>query len=117
KKTAFSVAFDEQALMARSIEALNTISIADYQAEVSRRTIGDISESGIEDEFAGKETYKLKAYYTALDLVEELSENTGLSYNSLFEIVKQLNNHEDFAKNPPQYIHQSANLIKNIELE
>ncbi|EEI93384.1 type III restriction enzyme, res subunit [Sphingobacterium spiritivorum ATCC 33300] len=117
KKTNFSVAFDEQALIARSIEALNAISIADYQAEVSSRTIGDISESGIQDEFAGKETYKLKAYYTPLDLLEELSENTGLSYNSLFKIVKQLNNHEDFAKNPPQYIHQSANLIKNIELE
>lgn len=117
KKTHFSVAFDEQALIARSIEALNAISIADYQAEVSSRTIGDISESGIQDEFAGKETYKLKAYYTPLDLVEELSENTGLSYTSLFEIVKGINNHEDFAKNPPQYIHQSANLIKNIELE
>lgn len=117
KKTNFSVAFDEQALIARSIEALNAISIADYQAEVSSRTIGDISESGIQDEFAGKETYKLKAYYTPLDLVEELSENTGLSYTSLFEIVKGINNHEDFAKNPPQYIHQSANLIKNIELE
>lgn len=117
KKTNFSVAFDEQALIDRSIEALNAISIADYQAEVSSRTIGDISESGIQDEFAGKETYKLKAYYTALDLVEELSENTGLSYTSLFEIVQGINNHKDFAKNPPQYIHQSANLIKNIELE
>lgn len=117
KKTNFSVAFDEQALIARSVEALNAISIADYQVEVSSRTIGDISESGIQDEFAGKETYKLKAYYTPLDLVEELSENTGLSYNSLFKIVKQLKNYEDFAKNPPQYIHQSANLIKNIELE
>ena len=117
RKTNFSVAFNEQTLIARSIEALNAISIADYQAEVSSRTIGNISESGIQDEFAGKETYKLKAFYTPLDLVEELSENTGLSYNSLFEIVKQLTNHEDFAKNPPQYIHQSANLIKNIELE
>ncbi|QQT26293.1 MULTISPECIES: DEAD/DEAH box helicase family protein [Bacteroidota] len=117
RKTNFSVAFNEQALIARSIEALNAISIADYQAEVSSRTIGNISETGIQDEFAGKETYKLKAFYTPLDLVEELSENTGLSYNSLFEIVKQLTNHEDFAKNPPQYIHQSANLIKNIELE
>ena len=117
KKTDFSVAFDEQALITRSVEALNAIKIADYQAEVASRTIGDISESGIQDELAGKETYRLKAYYTPLDLVEELSENTGLSYNSLFEIVKQLNNHEDFAKNPPQYIHQSANLIKNIELE
>lgn len=117
KKTNFSVAFDEQALITRSVKALNAISITDYQAEVSSRTIGVIDESGIRDEFSGKETYKLKAYYTPLDLVEELSENTGLSYNSLFEIEKQLDNHEDFAKNPPQYIHQSANLIKNIELD
>ena len=117
KKTDFSVAFDEGALITRSAKALNAISIADYQAEVSSRNIGVISESGIQDEFSGKETYKLKAYYTPLDLVEELSENTGLSYNSLFAIVQQITNQEDFAKNPPQYIHQSANLIKNIELE
>lgn len=116
KKTNYTVGFDEATLIERSKEALNTIEIADYVAEVSSRTIGSITEEGIEDNFGGKENYKLKAHFSALDLVEEISENTGLSYNTTIEIVRDIN-HDSFAKNPPQFIHQAAALIKNIELE
>ncbi|MDD3720885.1 MAG: DEAD/DEAH box helicase family protein [Lutibacter sp.] len=116
KKTNYTVCFDEASLIERSKEALNTIEIADYVAEVSSRTIGSITEEGIEDEFGGKENYKLKAHFSALDLVEEISENTGLSYNTTIEIIGETN-HENFAKNPPQFIHQATSLIKNIELE
>ncbi|NEN25723.1 DEAD/DEAH box helicase family protein [Cryomorpha ignava] len=116
KKTNYTVAFDEATLIERSQKALNTIEIADYVAEVSSRTIGAITEEGIEDEFGGKENYKLKAHFSALDLVEEISENTGLSYNTTIEIIGETN-HENFAKNPPQFIHQASSLIKNIELE
>ncbi|ASO06033.1 restriction endonuclease [Arenibacter algicola] len=117
KKTNYSVGFDEEALIERSKEALNNINIADYEAEVSSRSIGTITEEGIEDEFGGKESYKLKAYFSALDLVEEISENTGLSYLTTFKIVDGITNHDHLAKNPPQYIHQASSLIKNIELE
>jgi len=116
KKTNYTVGFDETSLIKRSKEALNTIEIADYVAEVSSRTIGSITEEGIEDEFGGKENYKLKAHFSALDLIEELSENTGLSYNTTINIIGETN-HENFAKNPPQFIHQASALIKNIELE
>jgi len=116
KKTDYTVGFDETSLIERCQEALNTIEIADYVAEVSSRTIGAITKDGIEDEFGGKENYKLKAYFSALDLVEEISENTGLSYNTTIEIIGKTN-HENFAKNPPLYIHQASALIKNIELE
>ena len=116
KKTNYTVGFDETSLIERSRKALNTIEIADYVAEVSSRTIGAITEDGIEDEFGGKENYKLKALFSALDLVEELSENTGLSYNTTIKIIEKTN-HENFAKNPPQFIHQASALIKNIELE
>jgi len=117
KKTNYTVGFDEASLIKRSKEALNKIEIADYVAEVSSRTIGSITEDGIEDEFGGKENYKLKAHFSALDLVEEISENTGLSYNTLFKIVQGITNHDHFVKNPPQYIHQASAFIKNIELE
>ncbi len=116
KKTNYTVGFDEESLIKRSKEALNKIEIADYVAEVSSRTIGSITEEGIEDVYGGKENYKLKAYFSALDLVEELSESTGLSYKTTVEIIKETN-HENFAKNPPQFIHQASALIKNIELE
>lgn len=117
KKTNFSVAFDEQALVNRSAEALNTIKIDDYIAVVSSHTIESISESGITEDLGGYETYKLKAQYSTLDLMEELSENTGLSYQTISGILEKITNYEDFAKNPLQYIHQSTSLIKNIELE
>ncbi|MCZ2356450.1 MAG: DEAD/DEAH box helicase family protein [Bacteroidia bacterium] len=117
KKTNYTTAFDETNLVTKATEEINKINIADYVAEVSSRSIGEISEEGIKDNFGGTETYNLKAYFTPLDLVEELSENTGMSYNTLFEITKQIKNHEQFVKNPPQYIHQAAAIIRNIELD
>ena len=116
KKTNYTVAFDEQALIERSIESINQIKIADYEAEVSSRSIGEIDEGGIVDTFGGKETYKLKAQFSALDLMEEISENTGLSYATVFKIVESIR-YEDFIKNPPVFIHKASSIIKNVELE
>lgn len=117
KKTDYLVSFNEENLIEKSAKEINKINIADCVAEVSNRSIGEISEEGIKDDFGGTETYALKAYFTPLDLVEELSENTGLSYNTLFKIVERITNHEHFVKNPPQYIHQAAAIIRNIELD
>jgi len=117
KKTDYVIGFDEESLITKAKEAINQIVIADYVAEVSSRNIGTISEGGIEDSFGGTETYKLKAKFTPLDLVEELSENTGLSYTTLFRIVNEITNFDQIIKNPLQYIHTAAALIRNIELD
>jgi len=45
KKTYFTVSFDEDKLISRSIAALNAINISDYQAEVSSRSITRIAEN------------------------------------------------------------------------
>jgi len=116
KKTNYTVGFDEQALIERSIEEINKIEITDYVAEVSSRSIGAIQEEGIQDTFGGKETYKLKAHFSSLDLMEEISENTGLSYITTFKIVEGIKL-EYFVKNPPLFIQKAASIIKNIELE
>lgn len=116
KKTNYTVSFDEEALVKRSIKSLNKIEMADYVAEVSSRTIRSITEEGIEGEYGGKQDYKLKAHFSPLDLMEELSENTGLSYLSTYKILEGIK-HEEFIKNPPKFIHQATALIKNIELE
>jgi len=117
KKTDYSISFDENVLIARCVEALDAISIADYEVEVTSRTIGSITEEGIENRFEGSESYKQKAKFSPLDIVEEISEETGLSYITLYKIISKITNHEDFVKNPPKYIHQASSLIKNIELE
>ena len=117
KKTNYTVGFDEQALIERSVKGLNQIIIADYVAEVSSRSIDSITEEGIKDEFKGAESYKLKARFAALDLMEEISENTGLCYPTIFKIINKITNYHHFVKNPPQYIRQASSIIKNIELE
>jgi len=117
KKTDYSISFDEATLIARSIDALNAISIADYEVEVTSRTIGSITEEGIEDQFEGSESYKQKAKFSPLDIVEEISEETGLGYTTLYKIISGITNYEDFVKNPPKYTHQSIARIKHIELE
>jgi type III restriction enzyme len=116
KKTNYTVSFNEATLIKRSQISLNNIEIADYVAEVSSQTIEALTEYGIKDEFGGKQNYKLKAHFSALDLVKEISENTGLSYNTTIKIITATNL-ENFVKNPPKFIHQASVLIKNIELE
>lgn len=117
KKTDYTISFNEEDLIKKATGQINLITIADYVAEVSSRNIGAIDEEGITDTFGGTETYKLKAKFTPLDLVEELSENTGLSYTTLFSIVNNITNLEHIIKNPPQYIHTAAAIIRNIELD
>ncbi len=116
KKTNYTVAFNEAALIERSIKAINKIEIADYVAEVSSRSIGTIEEEGIQDTFGGKETYKLKAHFSSLDLMEEISENTGLCASSALVILKSVEP-ENIIKNPPLFIQKASTIIKNIELE
>ena len=117
KKTDYVIAFNEDELITKATEQINLITISDYEAEVSSRNIRTISEEGITDTSDGREIYKLKAKFTPLDLVEELSENTGLSYSTLFRIVNGITNLEHIIKNPPQYIHIAAGIIRNIELD
>jgi len=117
KKTEYTVSFNEENLIRLASEKINLITIPDYVAEVSSRNIGTISEAGISDEFGGTETYKLKANFTPLDLAEELSENTGLSYPTLFRIINNLTNLNELTKNPPRFIHEAAAIIRNVELD
>ena len=59
-------------------------------------------------------TFRIKATFSPLDLLEELSENTGLSYTATYKILKDIKRNE-FVKNPPQFINRATSIIKNIE--
>lgn len=117
KKTDYTIAFNEENLIETSTQRINAITIPDYVIEASSHLINEITDEGKQDTFGGTESIKQKARFTPLDLVEELSENTGLSYNTLFKIVEQLTNHNELIKNPPRYIHEAAAIIRNIELD
>jgi len=116
KKTDYTVAFNEASLVKNCIEALNNIELEDYVVEVSSHTITSISAESMETTMGGSENYRQKAYFSALDLAEELSENTGLSYPTTLQILKGIDL-SSFVKNPPQFIHLAADKIRNIELD
>ena len=117
KKTDYSIAFDEDNLIANAVERINKITIPNYVIEAASHFVNQFNESGREETFAGSEIVKQKAIFTALDLVEEISENTGLSYTTLFQIIKKIDNHKEWVKNPPRYIHEVSQIIKDVELD
>jgi len=116
KKTTYRVSFDEDAIIRRSIEELNTISIAEYKAEVSSYRVGDIEDLS-QREYIGSEDRDLKGHYSPQDLVEDLSEKTGLCYNSVMRIVRDIETQKEYLKNPPVFLEQAAFKIKQVQLD
>lgn len=117
KKTEYTIAFDEENLIASASEFISKITIPDFVIEASSHLIHSITEEGRTDSFGGTDKVKQKSYFTPLDLIEELSENTGLSYNTLFSIVARLTNLNEMVKNPPRFIHEASTIIRNVELD
>jgi type III restriction enzyme len=117
KKTEYTVNFDEERLIKSAVEEINKITIPDFVIEASSFLIDSINEEGKQDTFKGSENVKQKTNFTPLDLIEELSENTGLSYASMFKIFEQVSNLKEVVKNPPRFIHEASAIIRNAELD
>ncbi|MEI8292602.1 MAG: DEAD/DEAH box helicase family protein [bacterium] len=117
RKTDYTVAFDEPKVVERAITALNKLVIGDYQAEVVLTRIRSLAVESIGSEEIGRETENLRASFTPFDLVEELSENTALSYPTALEIVSGIENFAAVAKNPPKFLAAACALIRDIELD
>lgn len=118
RTTDYTVYFDEEVLVRKSIEALNTINIHDYEIEASLYRIKELKpEFGSKTESLGSETVKATANFAPIDLVEEISESTCLSYRAVIRILKNISNYGQLFKNPHKYIQCAISLIKNIELD
>lgn len=117
QKTDYTVAFDESKLVERAIAALNQLVINDYQAEVVLTRIRSISVESIGSEEIGREIENLRAKFTPFDLVEELSENTAISYATALKIVSGIENFAAVARNPPKFLAAACALIRDIELD
>ena len=59
----------------------------------------------------------LKANFSALDLIEVLSEETSLCYKTVLAIIKGLTNLDQLIKNPPSYVQYASQILKRVELE
>ncbi len=116
-KTNYTVTFDEEQLIEQAVEKLNDLKIPEYEAQITLNRIQELHEDTIEHEHRGSDTAKLKAMFTPMDIVEELSENTGLSYPTTMQIVESLDNEEQIAKNPPRFIQEASEIIKQVEMD
>lgn len=117
RKTEYTMSFDEDNLIRESADRINQITIPDFIIEASSFLINAISEEGKNDTFQGSENIIQKTTFTPLDVIEELSENTGVSYNTLFKIINRLTNLEQMVKNPPRFIHEASVIIRDVELD
>jgi type III restriction enzyme len=117
RKTDYVVAFREEEVVRRSVEALNELAIGDYEAEIVLTRIKRIVATGIDSDEIGRETERLHANFTPFDLIKELSKNTALSYKTAMSIVQSLENLRSIVKNPPTFLAQACAVIRNIELD
>ncbi len=116
RKTHYTVSFDEAEIVNRGIQELNKIKIASYEAEIRLTRIKELQDIQGKGEEIGREIAQLKASYSAADIVEEISENTSLSYSVVFRIIKALDNKAQILRNPPLFIQQASKELKRIEL-
>ena len=117
RKTDYTVAFNEEEIIVRAIEALNNLVIGDYEAEVVLTRIRGIAAESIASDEVGRETGKLRAAFSPSDLVAELSENTALSYRAVLRIVGGVGNLAAVVKNPPKFLAAACALVRRIELD
>ena len=116
KKTSYRIQMDEDELIRRSIDSLNEIRINDYILEVQSMRITDISNLN-NAEYYGSESYAGRAKFNPHDLVEEISEKTGLCYTSVLKIVAGISNQEHYIKNPPVFMEQAVFKIRQVQLD
>lgn len=117
QKTEYLVAFDEQELVKASITAVNKITVPEPKVQISLGRIKNISDTGVKTQYSGTEDKKMPATFSSIDLVEEISENTGVAYMTVFEIMKGIKNKKEIVKNPPRFLQEAVREIRNIELD
>lgn len=117
QKTEYLVSFDEERVISNSISVLNDIKIPEHQIQVSLGRIQGISEDGIDTQDYRTESKKASITFSPIDLVEEISENTSLAYPTVFKIVQGIQNRKEVIKNPPRFLQEAVQKIRNIELD
>jgi type III restriction enzyme len=118
RKTDYSISINETDLINEAVKQLKEIKIEATQMLVASGIIDELSNEGIKANFAGTATYSAKSYFTPLDLIEELSENTSLSYVTTCKIIKGIaGNYDSIKNNPPKFLHEAESKIKSIELD
>lgn len=117
QKTEYLVSFDEERIIAESVKAINEITISEHQVQIALGRIQNISEDGIQTHDFRTESKSVNVSFAAIDLIEEISENTSLAYSTVFKIVQRIQNRKEILKNPPRFLQEAIQKIRYIELD
>ena len=119
RKTEYTVAFDEKELIRQAVEQVTQIKIPQTIISAGLQSIDAMREDGFESSYQGDSSKAVSASFSALDLIEELSEETKLSYRAILEIIGEVRDDagaiREWVKNPPLFVQKAASLIKDIE--
>ena len=116
-RTDYTVVIDEDAVITRAVEALNALKIEPYIAEIDLKRIEQLEADKVKAKHLGSERRRLRATFGAMDLVEEISEETSLAYPTVIEILRNVANRTSIVANPARFIHEASSQIRGIELD
>ena len=116
-RTDYTVVIDEDAVVSRATEALNTLKIEHYTVEVALNRVERLEAEGVTTQHKGSDRRRLRAMFGAVDLVEEISERTSLAYPTVIRILRDVTNRTAIAANPARFIHEASSRIREIELD
>lgn len=120
RKTEYTVSFDEESLISQAVEKVKQIRIAQAVIAAELQSIDAMREDGFTSTYQGDSSKVISANFSSLDLIEELSEETKLSYQAILRIVGEVKNDSDaikeWVKNPPLFIQKAGSIIRDIEM-
>ena len=117
QKTKYSVVFRESELVDKCIESLNEIVVQEQTIISELNKIQSLSEDVNITESSrhiGSDEAVSKVSVVSIDFVDEISEQTALSVNTVIQIFEGLNNKKMLNKNPIIYVAEAVKRIQNI---
>lgn len=114
RKTQYTVAFDEETLIAEAVAKLNQISIYDNEIAITSNLITELRQDTAQAEYLYSASVKVQAQYAPLDIIEEISEQAGLDYSTVFKIIKRIDKATltTLIKNPPKFTQAAIQILR-----
>lgn len=118
RRTDYVVDFREDEIVRRATEEINRVTVPAYEAQIAlNRITGITREAGLNPDYQGGDTVALRGVFSPLDLIEEWSEGTGLSYEVVFRILRGVTNWGQMTRNPYAYTQTAVGILCRVELE
>ncbi|POZ59436.1 Type III restriction-modification system restriction subunit [Dehalococcoides mccartyi] len=112
KKTRYSVEFETDELIARSVEKISNMEAIQPVRLFIDKTEVDINEAGIESgRVLDSKTEAAKIYRSLPDILAYLQRETELTRNTLVEILKRSGRLGEFKTNPQAFMTETARII------